>query len=238
MFVFLLLCAIGCSGSKEWTLSQGQHPQGFEKEITKKVGLDFLLYLPKQYGQEKKTYPLIMFLHGSGERGKDLMKLKVHSLPKIVDTKDDFPFIVVSPQCREGERWNSEVLNALLDEIILHLPVDTNRVYLTGLSMGGFGTWKLAGAYPERFAAIAPVCGGGTLEDIWRLKEMPVWVFHGAKDDVVPPAESERMVEALKREGNTQVKFTLYPDANHNAWDVTYAKAELYEWFLAHQREH
>lgn len=238
MLLIIVLAAlfIGCSASKEWIVATGQHPHNFEKEIVKKVGLKFLLYLPKQYGEPDKKYPLLMFLHGSGERGNDLNKLKVHSIPKIVDVKDDFPFIVVSPQCPDGERWNAETLNALLDEVISSLAVDTTRVYLTGLSMGGYGTWKLAAAYPERFAAIAPVCGGGSLEDAWRLKEMPVWAFHGAKDDIVPPTETERMIEALKRMGNTQVKFTLYPDANHNSWDATYANPELYEWFLQHHK--
>lgn len=231
-FLFLT----GCSASGEWVLSNGQHPQSFEREVVKKAGLQFLLYLPKNYGAPDTRYPLLMFLHGSGERGNDINKLKVHSVPKIVDTKDDFPFIVVSPQCPEGERWDAEELNLLLDEVIRRLPVDTTRVYLTGLSMGGYGTWKLAAAHPERFAAIAPVCGGGTIEDTWRLREMPVWAFHGAKDDLVLPIESERMIESLKRMGSTKVKYTLYPDANHNSWDATYANPELYEWFLQHKK--
>lgn len=226
----------GCSASKEWTLATGQHPHSFEKEVIKKASLNFLLYLPKNYGEPGKTYPLLMFLHGSGERGNDLNKLKVHSIPNIVDGKDDFPFIVVSPQCPEGKRWDAEELNLLLDDIIARLPIDTTRVYLTGLSMGGYGTWKFAAAYPERFAAIAPVCGGGTLEDTWRLRDMPVWAFHGAKDDLVLPIESERMIESLKRMGNMKVKYTVYPEANHNSWDATYANPELYEWFLQHKK--
>lgn len=227
---------IGCSSSKEWSAMHGQHPQQFEKQIVKKVSVKFLLYLPKNYGEPGKRYPLLMFLHGSGERGNDVNALKVHSIPHIVETRDDFPFVVVSPQCPEGERWDPETLNALLDEVIAQLAIDTARVYLTGLSMGGYGTWKLAAAHPERFAAIAPVCGGGSLEDTWRLREMPVWAFHGAMDDVVPPMESERMIESLQRLGNTKTKFTLYPDANHNSWDATYANPELYEWFLQHHK--
>lgn len=234
LVIFILL--VGCSSSKEWIVMQGQHPQHFEKQIVKTVSYDMLVYTPKELKQQKQ-WPLIIFLHGSGERGHDLMKLKVHSIPKIIDSKDDFPFIVVSPQCPDGERWDAEALNAMLDDVITKLPIDTNRIYLTGLSMGGYGTWKFAAAYPQRFAAIAPVCGGGTLEDTWRLKEMPVWAFHGAKDDVVFPIESERMVESLKRQGNTEVKFTLYPDANHNAWDATYSNPELYEWFLQHSKK-
>lgn len=216
---------------------QGQHPEHFEKQIVKTVSYDMLVYTPQTSTKGKESFPLIIFLHGSGERGKDLMKLKVHSIPKIVETKNDFPFIVVSPQCPDGEWWDAEALNALLDEVIVKLPVDTNRIYLTGLSMGGNGTWKLAALHPERFAAIAPVCGWGSFDNSWRLREMPVWAFHGAKDNIVPPAESERMIESLKRIGNTQTKFTLYPDANHNSWDATYANPELYEWFLQHTKK-
>lgn len=219
---------------KEWTIKPGQHPRRIEIQIVKTVSYDLLVYVPKSPGAERKRWPLIVFLHGSGERGSDPFALKVHSLPKILDAKDDFPFIVVSPQCPEKERWNTESLNALLNEVIAGLPVDTNRIYLTGLSMGGLGTWKLAIAYPHRFAAIAPVCGWSHLEDVGKLKDTPVWVFHGAKDNVVPPAESEKMVEFLMRQGSTKVKFTMYPDANHNAWDQTYANPELYQWFLQH----
>ncbi|MFA6541924.1 MAG: prolyl oligopeptidase family serine peptidase [Bacteroidota bacterium] len=232
-----IMTMIGCSSSKEWIIPPGQHPQHFEKKIVTDVGYDLLVYTPKDFSDGNKRWPLIIFLHGSGERGNDVNKLKVHSLPKIVDTKDDFPFIVVSPQSHEGEQWHPEGLNAMLDEVIRQLPVDTNRIYLTGLSRGGLGVWKFAIAHPERFAAIAPVCGWGILEDVGNLKTMPTWVFHGAKDNVVSPTESEKMVEALKKSGNTEVKFTLYPDANHNAWDATYANQELYDWFLQHTRK-
>ncbi len=231
-FLLILLISIGCTSSKEWIIFQGQHPQHFEKEIIKTVGYDILVYAPQSYLHEKKRWPLIIFLHGSGERGNDPNKLKVHSLPKVVDSKDDFPFIVVSPQCPDGQRWNAEALNAMLDEVFTKLPIDTNRIYLTGISMGGVGVWKFAIAYPDRFAAIAPVCGWGLLEDVEKLKDKPVWIFHGAKDDVVPSSESEKMVQFLKKHGSTKVKFTLYPDANHNSWDATYANPELYDWFL------
>ncbi len=227
---------IGCNSSKEWIITQGQHPQHVEKQIVKNVGYDLLVYTPKSFLQEKKLWPLIIFLHGSGERGSDPNKLKVHSLPKVVDANEEFPFIVVSPQCPDGQRWNAEALNVMLDEVLKKLPIDTNRIYLTGISMGGFGTWKFAIAYPNRFAAIAPVCGWGHLEDVEKLKDKPIWIFHGAKDDVVPPTESEKMVQFLQKFGNTNVKFTLYPEANHNAWDATYANQELYDWFLQHTK--
>jgi predicted peptidase len=227
----------GCSTSKEWTLSTGQHPQHIETQLVKTVAYDLLVYTPKALQDEKKLWPLIIFLHGSGERGNDPNRLKVHSLPKIIDKDEEFPFIVVSPQCPDGKRWNAESLNMMLDEVLTKLPVDTNRIYLTGLSMGGYGTWKFAIAYPERFAAVAPVCGWGHLEDVEKLKDKPVWIFHGAKDNVVPPSESEKMVQFLEKFGSTKLKFTLYPNANHNAWDATYSNKELYDWFLQHTKQ-
>ncbi|MBW7887667.1 MAG: prolyl oligopeptidase family serine peptidase [Bacteroidetes bacterium] len=217
-------------------MNTGQHPNEFKTTLVKQVDIPYLVYLPKEY-ETKGKMPLLFFLHGSGERGNDPQKLKVHSIPKIIDDRDDFPFIVVSPQCPDGQRWDVEVLNALLDKVIAELPVDSNRIYLTGLSMGGYGVWRFAIAHPDRFAAIAPVCGWGVLEDVEKLRTMPVWVFHGAKDNVVPPSESEKMVERLQKFGNTQVKFTLYPDANHNAWDAAYGTPELYEWFLQHTKK-
>jgi len=233
-FILILMTIIGCSPSKEWIVPQGQHPQHFEKQIVKNVGYDLLVYTPQSFSAEKKLWPLIVFLHGSGERGSDPNKLKVHSLPNVVETKEDFPFIVVSPQCPGGQRWNTEVLNAMLDDALTKLPIDTNRIYLTGISMGGFGAWKFAITYPDRFAAVAPVCGWGHLQDVEKLKDKPVWVFHGAKDNVVPLSESEKMVQFLQKFGSTKVKFTVYPEANHNAWDATYANPELYDWFLQH----
>jgi predicted peptidase len=233
ILVFLLA---GCAASRPWTLSSGQHPQLFQKEITTIVSSNFLLYLPREFGREKKEWPLILFLHGAGERGSDLEKVKTHGPPKLLE-KEDFPFIVVSPQAPEGAGWMPDLLNALLDEVIERLPVDRDRIYLTGLSMGGFGTWRLAIEHPERFAAIAPICGGGEAYRVCRLKNLPVWAFHGAKDNVVPLKAQEEMVEALKQCGGN-VKFTVYPEAGHDSWTETYANPELYRWFLEHRRQH
>ncbi len=233
----ILMTTIGCTSSNEWIITVGQHPQHFEKQIVKNVEYDLLVYTPKSFPEEKKLWPLIIFLHGTGERGSDPNKVKVHSLPKLIDTNDSFPFIVVSPQCKEGQRWEAEALNAMLDDVLMKLPVDTNRIYLTGLSMGGFGVWTFAIAHPERFAAIAPVCGWGHLQDVEKLKDKPIWVFHGTKDNVVPISESENMVQFLKKFGNAKVKFTIYPEANHNAWDATYANPELYDWFLQQTKQ-
>ncbi|MDP3831865.1 MAG: prolyl oligopeptidase family serine peptidase, partial [Ignavibacteriaceae bacterium] len=167
----------------------------------------------------------------SGERGTDLDKVKFHGPPKLISEGKEFPFIVVSPQCPEGRWWQISELNYLLDELITGLKIDVNRIYLTGLSMGGYGTWAWAEYAPNRFAAIAPVCGGGNPLTISKIGKMPVWAFHGAKDFVVPVAESERLINKLKTI-NPDVKFTVYPEAGHDAWTETYNNPELYEWFL------
>jgi predicted peptidase len=130
----------------------------------------------------------------------------------------------------------ADELNDLLQEIIRMHRVDRQRIYLTGLSMGGYGTWSLAMAYPDTFAALAPVCGGGDPGRVGRIKHLPIWVFHGAKDDIVPFEESESMVKALRRAGN-DVRFTVYPDARHDSWTETYNNPRLYEWFLSHRRK-
>lgn len=236
LVMFSLYCANSAFASEGDKPSTGQHEHTFEAEIVKTVRLGYLLYLPKDYGTvPQKKLPLILFLHGMGERGNNLERVKVHGIPKIVEQKDDFPFIAVSPQCPGRSFWTMELeaLNALLDEIIETYAVDTNRIYLTGLSMGGFGSWSLAIKYPDRFAAIAPVCGGGEPEKVSVLKDIPVWVFHGGKDQTVPLKRSEEMVDALKACGGN-VKFTVYPDAGHDSWTETYDNPELYKWFLKH----
>ncbi len=236
-FVFsvaLSLCLLTASLSDENAspTSKKQQEMKFEKRIMKTVRLNYLLYLPKNYSTKEK-FPLILFLHGAGERGDDLNKLKLHGIPKIVEQKEDFPFIAVSPQCPADSWWPLEIeaLNALLDDVIRKYAVDKNRIYLTGLSMGGFGAWSLAIAHPEKFAAIVPICGGGDPSKVSVIKDIPVWVFHGAKDNVVKLEQSEKMVEALKQAGGN-VKFTVYPDAEHDSWTVTYNNPELYEWLL------
>jgi predicted peptidase len=196
------------------------------------------LFLPEAYGEKKQRWPMILFLHGAGERGNDLKKVKKHGPPKIVEKRKDFPFIIVSPQCPTDDWWTEkvEVLINLLDDIVARYKVDTERIYLTGLSMGGYGTWALASAYPERFAAIAPICGGGKSFMSYRLEDVPVWAFHGAKDRVVPLKESEEMVNAIKaRRGNA--KLTVYPDVGHDSWTKTYNNQELYDWFLKHRKD-
>ena len=215
----------------------GQHPRTFEKDELK---LDYLLYLPPDYNKDaEKKWPLIVFLHGSGERGTDVQEVAKHGPPKIVEDKDSplgARFIVVSPQCPPKTWWHVDALNGLLDEVLAKNRVDKDRVYLTGLSMGGFGCWLWGEQDAERFAAIAPMCGGGDPTLAEMLKNMPIWCFHGEQDSTVTIHHSEEMVDAVKAAGNKEVKFTRYPDAGHDCWTKSYANPELYDWFLEHKR--
>jgi predicted peptidase len=213
-----------------------QQEQLFEKEITVKAKLKYLLYLPSGYESGDKTWPLLIFLHGAGESGDDLAKVKLHGPPKLIENQTrDFPCLVVSPQS-PGRGWNAEILNGLLDELLARYRVDPKRVYLTGLSMGGFGTWSWAAAHPDRFAAIVPICGGGNPSDAPKLKDLPIWVFHGAKDFVVRLDSSERMVKAIEALG-AKVKFTVYSDAGHDSWTTAYEDPELYRWLFDQKRQ-
>ncbi len=228
-----------------------QKPQNLKREITKTLESKYLIFFPKDYAAKgKEKFPLILFLHGAGERGTDVWKATTHGPSLYIKNHPEFPFILVTPLCPGGEVWANEVLLELLDEVIAKNNVDTNRIYLTGLSMGGYGAWSLGLKYPEKFAALAPICGGSdigaiilashgyaTPEKTAALKTLPVWAFHGAKDPVVPLAESEHVINALKSFGINEIKLTVYPEAQHNSWTETYNNPELYEWFLKHKRK-
>jgi predicted peptidase len=206
-------------------------------KTTVKAEINYLVFLPKDYSKKGKSSPMIVFLHGSGERGSDLEKVKTWGPPAIVEKNPDFPFIVLSPQCPDGEWWNSFLLKKMIDDVLVKYNVDKNRVYLTGLSMGGFGTWDLAISYPDYFAAIAPICGGGNPQQIDHLKNIPTWVFHGKKDTSVSEQQSAMMVEALKKAGGN-VEYTVLPEGGHvDAWVYAYEKAGLFDWFLKHQKK-
>lgn len=210
-----------------------QTPQKLKIQVP--VTIQYLLYLPKDY-EKKKAWPLLLFLHGAGERGDDLDRVKIHGPPKLIAQGKEFPFIVVSPQCPRSRWWEPNELAALLDAVSKQQKVDPDRIYVTGLSMGGFGSWRLAHYQPHRFAAIAPICGGG--EPYWtrRYTHLPVWAFHGAKDRVVPLKRSQEMVDALKERGGN-AKLTVYPEAGHDSWTKTYDNPELYKWLLSHKRK-
>ena len=194
--------------------------------------------LPGGYEHGAERYPLLLFLHGSGERGDELVLVRRHGPPKLV--LGAFrplyldPFLIVSPQCPAGEEWSAEVLAAVLEEACAAWRVDEGRVYLTGLSLGGSGAWRLAAAHPERFAAVAPICGRSALAEVGRLEKVPVWIFHSAADTVVPVGESDQMFEALAR-CNADVTYTRYRSLGHaETWEAAYGQPMLYEWLLQH----
>ena len=217
--------------------SAGLTAERFEGFKRTPVAMDYLVHLPAGYTEADKTWPMILFLHGAGSVGDEINRLKGNGLPQLLESSAETParqFIVISPQTGE-RRWSASSLDALLIHVLKKYKVDKQRVYLTGLSLGGYGTWSLATRYPDHFAAIVPICGGGSQSQIEQLKNMPVWVFHGAKDETVSINESERLVEALKAvDGN--VKFTVYPEAGHDAWTETYNNPKLYQWLLQQKR--
>ena len=213
-------------------------PGSLDTTVTKHLSSRYLLYLPEGYAEASletgKTWPLVLFLHGSGERGSDLEVLRHQGLPKLAEAKP-FPFILVAPQVPAGGIWSADVLSALLDDLQGRLRIDPDRVYLTGLSMGAFGAWDLATAMPDRFAAILAISGGGNPVEICRLKSVPVWIVHGRKDDVIPVSWAEELDRRL-RQCSGNVRLTIYPDAGHDAWTRTYADPAVLEWLLAQRR--
>lgn len=210
----------------------GQRSAKLDTQV--RVEMDYLPYLPHDYDQHD-AWPLLLFLHGSGERGDDLALVTIHGPPKLIAAGKEFPFIVVSPQCPAERRWEPIELVALLDDLETRYKIDADRIYVTGLSMGGFGTWELAAFAPKRLAAIAPICGGGEVNWTKQIVSLPTWVFHGAKDEGVPLERSQLMVDALKKNGGDP-KFTIYPEAGHDAWTETYDNPEFYAWLLEQKR--
>jgi len=204
---------------------------GLKQKLGQATLYPYKSFLPDDYEKDTQAkWPLILFLHGMGECGTDLKKVDVHGPHKNAAARKQF--LMIYPQCPPGEWWTPVQVNALLDEIVAKYRVDAQRIYLTGLSMGGYGTWDTSMSYPERFAAIVPICGAGDYADAARVKDIPAWVFHGGKDPVVPVVNTYDMVRALGRL-HGRVRYTIYPDLQHDSWTVTYNNPELYTWMLA-----
>lgn len=216
-------------------------PTGFLNRTVEAGGksIPYVVYVPRDYTPDKK-WPVVLFLHGSGERGTDGLKQSQVGLGSAVRMYPErFPALVVMPQCAPGERWSGDMANLALkavDQTMAEYSIDPSRQYLTGLSMGGYGSWLIAAQHPTRFAAVVPVCGGGNAEDGAKLKELPIWVFHGDADNAVPVARSRQMVEAIKSAGGTRIQYTEYPGVGHNSWDQAYSDKAMAEWLFQQKR--
>ena len=218
-------------------ISQAEAAQTAER-VKLKVSYEFryLSYVPDGYGKDRsQNWPLLLFLHGAGERGSKLELVKINGPPKLIETGKKFPFVVISPQCPQDTWWVPPALEAFIDSIQRRYRIDSARIYITGLSMGGFATWELAERHPERYAAVIPVCGGGDTSRADQLRNLPVWAFHGAQDTVVPLSGSKDMIDAIKAAGGNP-RFTIYPQAGHDSWTETYANDEIYSWLLQQRR--
>lgn len=211
-----------------------QHEDRIEVEIKETKALDYLIALPDGYEKDGDPVPLLLFLHGVGERGDSLKKVKAHGPPKMIAKGHKFDAIVVSPQCPADTRWTDQtgVLIALLDKLEREHNVDKKRIYVTGLSMGGFGTFALAAHHPERFAAAVPICGGGTFQQAKALSKLPMWVFHGDADNVIPVDESQRMVKYINQRDVKNAKLTIYEGVGHNSWDRAYGDEAMWDWLF------
>ena len=203
---------------------------------TKKVRYNYLTFLPENYDSlQHQLYPVIFYLHGRSVSGTNINRIKRYGLPFFLDRGKKMDFIVVAPQCPWGKNWASENwLDTIYSEVSSQYRIDPDRVYLTGMSLGGFGTWELANRYPHRFAAIAPLCGGGKTQWAENLPHLPVWVFHGTADRQVPVRRSDQMVEALKAQG-AAVTYSRLKNTGHDI-HRTYNNDQLYEWFLRYTR--
>lgn len=217
------------------------------KQVEQKLDLgndqsiEYLLYLPKDYNPTK-NYPFILFLHGRGESQAPLSTVKKWGPPRLADSGQHFPFIIASPQCPPHPSfWSQSAEQTKLWSLLQHLEktyaIDEGRMYLTGLSMGGFGSWTLAAAHPEKFAAVAPVCGRGNPADGEKLKDIPIWAWHGTADPVVKASGTEDMVKAIHQAGGDKIIYTSLEGIGHNSWSATYATPQLYSWFLKHSLE-
>lgn len=207
-------------------------------------GYRYLLYTPpgaatQNAASTTQRWPLVLFLHGAGERGDDINLVTVHGPPKLIERGQDYPCFVVSPQCPAGNSsiWTPGTLLCLLDDLEARLPIDRSRVCVTGISMGGYGTFELARTAPNRFAAIAPVCGGAPPIWAWVLQGLPIWAFHGDADTVVPVGQTRDVIDWLHRvKANPAPKLTIYPGVGHDSWTATYNNPELFKWMLAQKR--
>lgn len=245
------LAALALPALADDDLTEALEARTFKDDAGKE--LKYRLFRPESV-EEGEKYPLVLFLHGAGERGDDNAAQLKHGVPEFVKNQGDYPCFVAAPQCPKDSSWSRinrrdvtaeaaaepaepgrlalEMVEALEEEF----PIDPDRVYITGLSMGGFGTWDLISRHPDRFAAAAPICGGGDPSKAETIKDVPIWAFHGAMDPVVRPQLSRDMVRALIEAG-AHPGYTEYPDAGHDSWSAAYRDPELFRWLFSKTRK-
>ena len=237
-FAFLAIAALGVRASElneNYGFLNRAHKDSEGNEYK------YVVFVPHDYKPDK-AWPVILFLHGAGERGDDgELQAKVGLAPAIRKREKEFPFIAVFPQCAKNGFWRAESPDgqramAILAEVEKEFKTDHNRVYLTGLSLGGMGTWSIGMKYPDRFAALVPVCGSGDTSRAAKLAKLPIWCFHGDDDKAVNVEGSRSMIAAIKEAGGNP-KYTEYPGVGHNSWDAAYGTAELYTWLLEQKRK-
>lgn len=208
-------------------------------QVKDKAKYDYLLYLPKDYSSETKKYPLLIYLHGGSQKGNDLNKLKTYGLPYLIDKGQNFDFIIASPQCPENRYWSTENwFDSLYSDLTMRYRIDTDRVYCTGISMGGYGAYIVAMDFPDKFAAIVPLCGGINDSDTSRvcnLRNIPIWTFHGTADDKILISETERIVSGLKK-CKGEIKFTKLQNEGHGIEYLYETKPQIYKWLLKHKK--
>jgi len=250
LFIVVLSLIVGCSQKSvyfpfEEILANVENNIGVQLPHVDETALDFLLYLPEEYDPDSdQEWPLMVYLHGRGERGDDLELLKLHGPPKLLSERNHYPFIIVSPQCPLPRFWDSHIsqVRDLLDYLLTQYHIDANRIIITGTSMGGYATWDFATQYPDLPAAIVPMASfylpSSVPENICDIKDIPVWAFQGGRDEYFTPEESiQPILDALENCGAQNVQYTLYPEADHwGTWQRAYADPELYVWMLAQKK--
>jgi predicted peptidase len=224
VLIFLLFAAIATAAPVETK----------EKFDTDKGSIAYLRYLPDGY--EEGRHPLVIFLHGSGERGDDLERVKKHGPPKTALEGHGYPFVLVAPQCPPDRWWDADEVIALTRHLVATLRVDPTRVHLTGLSMGGYGTWACLAKAPDLYASGVPICGGGETATAARLMDIPIWAIHGEADPVVPVEKTREMEAAILKAGGKRLRTTYYPGVEHDSWTRAYADPALFAWMMLQQR--
>ncbi len=235
--IVILLCCLSYSSVKSADPAPGQQvEQRFKTADSAEV--PYLLYLPESY-KPGSLLPVMLFLHGRGESDGPLSVVAKWGPPLLVSRGEKLAYILLSPQCPKEDNWSSATqqtrLTELLHSVVVKFGADKNLIYLTGLSMGGSGSWRMAADHPERFAAVIPICGRGDLKDADSLKSIPIWVFCGDQDQVFK--SNEALVQAIKQAGSQSVRFTSLENFGHNSWSAAYASPDLYQWLGRQSRE-